>query len=178
MILRETAVAGAFVLEPEPIEDERGFFARVFDAAELAAHGLETAVAATSIAYNRAQWTLRGLHYQTAPHEETKLVRCTRGAVYDVAADLRPDSATYLAWHGVELSADNRLALHVPAGCAHGYLTLEDESELLYQISQPYVPAAATGVRWDDPALAIAWPAAPLVISARDAELPYVRAPA
>jgi len=160
MILRETAVAGALVL----------------GAAEFAASGLETAVAETSIAYNQSRLTLRGLHYQTSPHEETKLVRCTSGSVYDVVADLRPDSPTSRGWHGVELSAENRLALYVPAGCAHGYLTLEDDTELLYQISRPYMPDAATGVRWDDPTLGIHWPASPRVISPRDASLPYLPA--
>ncbi len=131
-------------------------------------------MAETSIAFNRSRLTLRGLHYQTAPHEETKLVRCTRGSVYDVVADLRPDSPTSRGWFGVELSAENCLALYVPAGCAHGYLTLEDDTELLYQISRPYMPDAATGVRWDDPTLAIDWPGPPWAISERDASYPLL----
>ena len=169
MTLRETAIAGSFVLQPEPTEDERGFFARIFSTAELATRGLEHEIAETSIAYNHARWTLRGLHYQRAPHEETKLVRCTRGAVYDVVVDLRPDSPTRLQWEGIELSAENHVTLYVPRGCAHGYLTLEDETELQYQISHPYTHTAAAGVRWDDPSLGIRWPATPRVISVRDA---------
>lgn len=175
MIMHETAVAGAFVIEPELAEDERGWFARVFAAAEFGANGLETAVAETSIAYNRSRLTLRGLHYQTAPHEETKLVRCTHGSAYDVIADLRPESPTSRRWHGVELSRENHLALYVPAGCAHGYLTLEDDTELLYQISRPYMPDAATGVRWNDPLFGIRWPETPQVISPRDASYPDYR---
>lgn len=176
MIIRDTALAGVHVIEPERIEDERGFFARVFDAREFADGGLDAAVAETSIGFNRSRLTLRGLHFQVAPHEETKLVRCTRGSVYDVAVDLRPESATRFRWVAVELTAENRLAVFVPAGCAHGYLTLEDETELVYQISKPYVPDAATGVRWDDPLLGIDWPAAPLVISERDAAFPDIEA--
>jgi dTDP-4-dehydrorhamnose 3,5-epimerase len=176
MIVRETELAGVHVVEPERIEDERGFFARVFDARELAELGLDTAVAETSIGFNRSRLTLRGLHFQVTPHEETKLVRCTRGAVYDVAVDLRPESATRFRWVAVELTADNRLALYLPAGCAHGYLTLEDDTEVAYQISKPYVPDAATGVRWDDPMLDIDWPARPAVISKRDAAFPDLEA--
>jgi dTDP-4-dehydrorhamnose 3,5-epimerase len=172
MIFRETAVAGAYLVEPERHADERGFFAPTFSAEEFAAHGLDTRVAESSIAYNAASLTLRGLHYQLAPYEETKLVRCTRGSVYDVAVDLRPDSPTYLRWAGVELSAENRNSFYVPAGCAHGYLTREAETELSYLISQRYVAEAGAGVRWDDPAIAIEWPAAPEVISARDASYP------
>ncbi|MBA2372065.1 MAG: dTDP-4-dehydrorhamnose 3,5-epimerase [Chloroflexi bacterium] len=172
MILNETTLPGVFIVEPEPMEDERGFFARVFGAAEFAERGLEAAVAECSIAYNPKRWTLRGLHYQLAPHQETKLVRCTRGAAYDVAVDLRLDSPTYLRWEAIELTAENRLALQVPPGCAHGYLTLEDGCELLYQISHRYEPAAAAGVRWNDPLIGIEWPTAPAVISQRDASFP------
>jgi dTDP-4-dehydrorhamnose 3,5-epimerase len=169
VIFRETAVAGALVVEPERATDERGFFARTFDAQAFAEHGLDVAVAECSIAFNDARGTLRGLHYQRAPHEETKLVRCTRGAVYDVAVDLRPGSPTFRLWAGVELSAENRLVFYIPKGCAHGYLTLTDGAELAYQISQRHVPQAAAGVRWDDPAIGISWPDAPTVISERDA---------
>jgi len=175
--LRAATLPGVWVVEPALAEDERGFFARTFSASEFAAHGLEAAVAECSIAYNRARSTLRGLHYQSAPHEESKLVRCTRGSVYDVVVDLRPHSPTHLRWEAVELSAENRLALYVPAGCAHGYLTLDDDCELLYQISGPHVPDAANGVRWDDPALGIEWPGAPLVISSRDASYPDIATP-
>jgi dTDP-4-dehydrorhamnose 3,5-epimerase len=166
---RDTAVEGAFVIEPELAKDERGFFARIFSADAFAERGLDVAVAESSIAFNHSRGTLRGLHYQRAPYQETKLVRCTRGAVYDVAVDLRGGSPTFRRWAAVELSADNRLAFYIPQGCAHGYLTLTDDTELAYQISQPYVPSAAAGIRWDDPTISIAWPDAPVVISERDA---------
>ena len=172
MILSETPVAGTFVIDVQPARDERGFFAKTFSTTELAAHGLETAIAECSIAFNTDRHTLRGLHYQAPPHEETKFVRCTRGAVYDVAVDLRPASPTYLRWTALELSAENRRALYVPAGCAHGYLTLQPDSELHYLISEAYAPEAARGVRWDDPHFGIGWPAAPAVISDRDASYP------
>jgi dTDP-4-dehydrorhamnose 3,5-epimerase len=172
MTFREKEVAGAYVVEPERHADERGFFAPTFSAEEFAAYGLDARVAESSVAYNDVALTLRGLHYQLAPYEETKLVRCTRGSVYDVAVDLRPDSPTYLRWAGVQLSAENRNSFYVPAGCAHGYLTLEAETELSYLISQRYVVEAGAGVRWDDPAIGIEWPAEPEVISARDASYP------
>ena len=177
MILCELAVAGAYVYEPERIEDERGFFARTFSAAEFAERGLESGVAECSLAHNHTAGTLRGLHYQTSPYGETKLVRCTRGVVYDVVVDLRPDSPTCLRWDSVELTAENRLVLYVPAGCAHGYLTLADGAELLYQMSQAHVPEAAAGVRWDDPLFQIEWPATPRVISPRDASHPDFQPP-
>jgi len=172
MILHPGTVAGAYVVEPEPVEDERGFFARIFSSHEFAERGLDASVAESSLSYNRDRWTLRGLHYQRTPHQESKLVRCVAGAVYDVAVDLRPDSPTFLRWQGVELSAESRLAYYVPRGCAHGYLTLEADTELLYQIAQPYVATAAAGVRWNDPLFGIEWPATPRVISARDASYP------
>jgi dTDP-4-dehydrorhamnose 3,5-epimerase len=175
MRFTETAVAGALVVEPDRIEDERGFFARTFSTDEFAARGLDSRVDQCSTSFNTRAGTLRGLHYQQAPHEEVKLVRCTRGAVYDVTVDLRADSPTYLRWAGVELSADNGRALFVPEGCAHGFQTLVDASEVLYQISTPWVPTAARGVRWDDPAFGIDWPPEPphgRTMSARDAEYP------
>jgi dTDP-4-dehydrorhamnose 3,5-epimerase len=171
-----TAVDGAYVVEPERASDERGFFARTFDAAAFAERGLDPAVAECSVAYNRARGTLRGLHYQRAPHEEAKLVRCTRGAAFDVAVDLRAGSATYLRWAAAELTAENGNGFYIPAGCAHGYLTLTDDCELHYQISTAYVPAAAAGIRWDDPSVGIEWPAAPRVISERDALYPDIAA--
>jgi dTDP-4-dehydrorhamnose 3,5-epimerase len=172
MRLRSTSVEGAFVIEPEPNEDERGLFARTFDAAVFSQHGLEANVAECSVAFNQARGTLRGLHYQRPPHEETKLVRCTRGAAFDVAVDLRGDSPSYLRWAGVELTAENRRAFYIPRGCAHGYVTLTDGCELEYQISTPHTPEAAAGVRWNDPALGIEWPVEPLVMSDRDASYP------
>jgi dTDP-4-dehydrorhamnose 3,5-epimerase len=172
MIFRETSVQGAYIVDSEHADDERGFFARAFSAAEFGEKGLETAVAECSIAYNRSRGTLRGLHYQRRPHEEAKLVRCTHGSIYDVAVDLRTGSPTHLRWAGVELSAENRLAFYVPPGCAHGYLTLTDDSELHYQISSPQVHEATAGVRWDDPVIGIEWPGTPVVISSRDASYP------
>jgi dTDP-4-dehydrorhamnose 3,5-epimerase len=161
VLFHETQVAGSYLVEPERIEDERGFFARSFSSDEFAARGLDTRVEQCSTSFNARRGTLRGLHYQTAPHGEAKLVRCTRGAIYDVAVDLRPDSPSYLRWVGSELSADNGHALFIPEGCAHGFQTLVDDSEVLYQISTPYVAEAARGVRWDDPAFDIEWPPPP-----------------
>lgn len=175
MIFKDTGIDGAWVIEPELHEDERGFFARTWDPYEFAGHGLNPQLAQCSISFNRARGTLRGLHYQASPHEEAKLVRCTAGAIFDVAVDLRPGSSTFRDWFGAELSAENRLALYVPEGCAHGFLTLADDAEVHYQISQPYVPDAGRGVRWDDPAFAIPWPGEVVVINDRDASYPDFR---
>jgi dTDP-4-dehydrorhamnose 3,5-epimerase len=158
VILRETDLAGAFVVEIEPARDERGLFARTFDRDVFAAHGLAADVVQASTSYNVHAGTLRGLHYQAEPHGEDKLVRCVRGAVWDVIVDLRPDSSTYRRWLGVELDEDSRRALYIPRGLAHGFQTRSDDAEVLYQMSTPYVPEAARGVRWDDPAFAIQWP--------------------
>ncbi len=168
MIFRETPLPGAFVVEPELIEDERGFFARVFDANEFREHGLSSRVPHSSLSFNRLRGTLRGMHFQTPPFEECKLVRCIRGAIYDVLVDLRTDSPAYCCWFGTTLSAENRLALYIPKGVAHGFQTLEDETEVLYQISEAYSPKHARGVRWDDPAFGIEWKEPPRVISERD----------
>jgi dTDP-4-dehydrorhamnose 3,5-epimerase len=168
MIFKDTGIDGVWVIEPERHEDERGFFARTWDPDEFAERGLNPELAQCSISFNRACGTLRGLHYQAPPHEEAKLVRCTAGAIFDVAVDLRPDSSTFRDWFGIELSAENRLALYVPEGCAHGFLTLADDSEVHYQISQDYVPDAGRGFRWDDPAFAIRWPREVVVINDRD----------
>lgn len=168
MIFRETTIHDVWVIEPELHEDERGFFARTWDAEEFAEHGLSGRLVQTSISFNRRRGTLRGLHYQGAPHEEAKLVRCTAGAIFDVAADLRPDSPTFKEWIGVELSAANRHALYVPEGCAHGFLTIADDSEVSYLMSAVQVAEAARGVRFDDPTFAIAWPGAITVINERD----------
>jgi dTDP-4-dehydrorhamnose 3,5-epimerase len=169
-----TPLPGVWVIEPERIEDERGWFARTFDAAEFRDRGLEAAVAQCNASYNARSGTLRGMHYQADPHGEPKLVRCVRGAVFDVALDLRRDRASFCAWHGVELSAENARALYMPAGIAHGFQTLTDDSEVIYQMGHPYVPEAARGVRFDDPAFAIAWPAVDgaRIVSARDASYP------
>jgi dTDP-4-dehydrorhamnose 3,5-epimerase len=153
-----TELEGAYLVDLEPREDERGFFARAWCANEFAEHGLSTEVAQCNVAFNHRKSTLRGMHYQMQPHAETKLVRCTRGAIYDVIVDLRPDSPTWKRWLGVELTAENRRALYVPEGFAHGYQTLVDETETFYQVSAFYAPDAERGVRWDDPAFGIEWP--------------------
>lgn len=174
MLFRETPIAGAWVVEVEPLPDERGMFARTFDATAFAERGLSTDFVQASTSFNRHAGTLRGMHYQADPHAESKLVRCTAGAVYDVLLDLRPDSAGYRRWHGVELSSEARNAVYVPRGVAHGFQTLVDAAEVLYMIDTPYEPEAARGVRWDDPAFAIEWPEAPggRVISERDRGYP------
>ncbi len=172
MIFRRTEIEGVWVVEPERHEDERGFFARTWDSSEFVEQGLSGVLAQASISYNRRRGTLRGMHYQAAPNEEAKLVRCTAGAIFDVAVDLRPSSPTYRAWVGVELSAENRLALYVPEGCAHGFLTLADDAEISYQISAPHEPGAARGVRFDDPAFGILWPEEIVVINDRDRTYP------
>lgn len=170
----ETPLAGLVVVEQERLEDERGFFARTFDAVEL------FSVVQMSTSFNVRAGTLRGLHYQAEPHGEFKLVRCTRGAIFDVAVDLRPGSPTLHRWFAAELTARNGRALLIPSGFAHGLQTLDDESEVLYAMDAPYVADAARGVRWDDPAFAIQWPPAPpggRPISARDATYPDVGGP-
>ena len=172
MRFTETKVAGAFVIEPEPIADERGFFARTWCREEFADHGLTPELAQANLSFNHRRGTLRGLHYQAAPHAEAKLVRVTRGAIWDLALDLRRDSPTYLAWFGAELSDANRHMLYVPEGCAHGFLTLTDDAEVAYQMSAPYAPQAARGVRFDDPAFGIEWPGEVVVINERDRTYP------
>jgi dTDP-4-dehydrorhamnose 3,5-epimerase len=158
VIFTETELRGAFLIDLEPHSDERGFFARVWCEREFEQHGLSTKVVQCNVAYNHTKSTLRGMHYQAPPHAEIKLVRCTRGGVYDVIVDLRPESATYLRWFGVELTAENRRTLYVPEGFAHGYQTLADETETYYQVSAFYEPTAERGLRWDDPAIGIVWP--------------------
>jgi dTDP-4-dehydrorhamnose 3,5-epimerase len=175
MIFASTDIDGVSVIEAERLEDERGFFARTWDRAQFAARGLNPELAQCSISYNRARGTLRGMHYQEAPHEEAKVVRCTAGAIFDVALDLRPGSSSFRQWVGIELSAKNRRALYIPEGCAHGFLTLDDDCEVHYQISTAYVPEAARGVRWDDTAFAISWPAEVVVINERDRSYPDFR---
>jgi dTDP-4-dehydrorhamnose 3,5-epimerase len=175
VIFTETRLAGAYTIDIEAHEDERGFFARIWDGDELDARGLDSRVSQASIAYNHLAGTLRGLHFQAPPHAETKLVRCTRGAIWDVIVDIRPESATFLEWIGVDLAAENRRTLYVPGGFAHGYQTLTDETEVSYQMSTPYVPDAARGLRWDDPRLEIDWPRADgRLISERDLAWPAV----
>lgn len=171
----ETALKGAFVIEPEKQEDVRGFFARTFCGAEFARYGLDATVVQSSVSFNRRKGTLRGMHYQVAPFEETKLVRCTMGSIHDVILDLRSGSPTYKRFFSVQLSAQNRKAVYVPHGFAHGFQTLDDDSEVLYQMSVPYSPEHARGVRWNDPAFAIEWPAAKRVMNERDRNYPDFR---
>jgi dTDP-4-dehydrorhamnose 3,5-epimerase len=170
-----TPLPGVALVEPELLEDERGFFARCFCAEEFAAHGLDARVVQCSTSFTRQRGAVRGLHYQRAPYGETKLVRCTAGALWDVVVDLRPASAAFGRHFAVELSAANRRMLYVPQGVAHGFQTLADGTEVFYQMSAPHAPDAAAGVRWDDPALGIEWPLAVTVISARDRSYPDFR---
>ena len=176
MIFTETELPGAYVIDLEPIEDPRGFFARAWSDEEYAERGLETRVAQCNVSLTKRRGTVRGMHFQRSPHEEAKFVRCTRGALYDVIVDLRPDSAAFRRWIGVELTQENRRTLYVPRGFAHGFQTLADDTEVFYMTSQPYVPEAADGVRWDDPSFAISWPfAEPTEISEKDTSWPNFR---
>ncbi len=168
MIFTETPLPGAFVIDLEPVADERGFFARSWCAREFEQHGLNPRLVQCNISFNRKAGTLRGMHYQAPPHQEAKLVRCTRGSLYDVAVDLRPESPAYCRWYGVELSAENRKAFYIPEGMAHGFLTLKDDTEVFYQMSEWYHPESARGVRYDDPAFGIKWPIPVILISKRD----------
>jgi dTDP-4-dehydrorhamnose 3,5-epimerase len=174
MIFTESPLAGAYLIELERLTDERGFFARSYCAEEFAARNLGPELRQCSVSYNARAGTLRGLHYQGAPHEEHKLVRCTAGAVFDVIVDIRESSPTYRRWFGAELSAANRVSLFVPPGYAHGFLSLTDHAEVYYMISTAHAPEFSRGVRWNDPALAIEWPLPPAVISARDAAYPLL----
>jgi dTDP-4-dehydrorhamnose 3,5-epimerase len=174
MTFRETALAGVWLIEPERLGDERGFFARTWCRREFEARGLTAALAQCSVSWNAARGTVRGLHFQAPPHEEAKLVRCTRGAIHDVALDLRPGSPTRHRWIAVELTADDRRMLFVPEGVAHGFQTLVDDTEVFYQISTFHHPEAQRGVRWHDPALGITWPVRDAIVSARDAALPLL----
>ena len=173
MRFTETPLAGAFLVDVDPVRDGRGFFARTWCRREMEDRGLDAHVEQCSVSYNARRGTLRGMHWQAAPHEETKIVRCSRGAVHDVILDLRPGSPTRARWFAVELRAHEHRALYVPAGLAHGFQTLADDTEVAYQMSQPHHPQSARGVRWDDPAFAIEWPAAPeRIVSARDLSYP------
>jgi dTDP-4-dehydrorhamnose 3,5-epimerase len=176
MRFQETKLKGAFHIDPELHEDERGFFGRVFCVEEFQTYGLETRLVQCSISFNRQKGTLRGMHFQAPPFEETRLVRCTMGMVYDVMLDLRPGSSTFKQWQGIELSADNRRMVFIPRGFAHGFLTLTDNTEIFYQMSEYYHAEAAQGVRWDDPAFNIQWPLPISLIS--DKDLSYKNFPA
>jgi len=163
------ALNGAFLIAPERHEDQRGWFARTFCRDEFMAHGLVGDFVQCSASFNARRGTLRGMHFQRPPHAETKLVRCTRGAVHDVLLDLRPEAPSFRRWQAIELTEANGLAVYVPAGLAHGFQTLTDAAEVLYQIDERYHPDAGGGVRWDDSVFAIAWPIRPPILSARDA---------
>jgi dTDP-4-dehydrorhamnose 3,5-epimerase len=168
MIFKDTGLAGVVQIEMDPHWDERGHFARTWCENEFREKGLNPRIAQCNISFNRRKGTLRGLHYQAAPFQEAKLVRCSRGSLYDVVVDLRPHSETFMNWVGSELTATNLQALYIPEGCAHGFLTLENETEVHYQISEFYHPETARGVRWNDPAFKICWPGRVEVISDRD----------
>jgi dTDP-4-dehydrorhamnose 3,5-epimerase len=172
MNIRPTALVGVLVVSPTVTADPRGLFARTYDAASFAAAGLPIAWPQCNTSWNARKGTLRGLHYQAEPRPDPKLVRCTRGRIFDAIVDLRKNSASFGRWIAVELSEHNRDALAIPAGCAHGFLTLEDDCEVFYMMGEAYVPELARGVRWNDPAFAIKWPGAPTTISERDASWP------
>jgi dTDP-4-dehydrorhamnose 3,5-epimerase len=175
MRLVDSHIGGVYVVRGEPVIDDRGYFMRIFDADEFARRGVDPTLAQCGVSFNSARFTLRGMHYQEAPHEESKLVRCIRGSAFDVAVDLRRDSPTYLQSFCIELHAGGPDSVLIPPGCAHGFLTLEPDTELLYQIGTPYAPHHATGVRWDDPAFGIEWPSSPAVISDRDRSFPDIQ---
>jgi len=172
MLFRETRIPGVFEMHIQPQLDERGFFARGWCQKEFESNGLNPKVVQCSISFNAHKGTLRGIHYQTAPFAESKVVRCTRGSVYDVVLDLRPHSPTFKDWVSVWLTAGDRNMVFVPEGCGHGFLTLEDETEVFYQMSEFYHPESSRGVRWDDPAFSVSWPEAVEVISERDRTYP------
>lgn len=172
MHIEATAIPGVMHVKPDAHWDERGLFARTYDADNFAAAGLPTAWPQCNVSWNRYRATLRGMHFQRRPHGEPKLVRCTRGRVFDVAVDLRPESPCFRDWIAVELAYERRNALFVPSGCAHGFITLEDDCELLYMMGDVFVPELAAGVRWNDPAFGIKWPFEPITISERDAGWP------
>jgi dTDP-4-dehydrorhamnose 3,5-epimerase len=177
IIFKETKIKGAFVIEPERFADERGFFARSFSEKEFSEHGLRVEFVEAAISFSLRKHTVRGMHYQAPPNAQAKLVRCTRGAIYDALIDLRPDSPTYKHWFGWELSAQNRLMLYIPEGCAHGFQTLADETEVFYQLSAGYAPASERGVRWNDPIFGISWPMTDgVTIKERDRTYPDFKA--
>jgi len=172
MIFHDTPISDVKVLDLNLLSDERGFFARAFCEMEMADAGCPFQVIQSNISFNVTKGTLRGLHYQDFPRPDPKIVRCIRGGIWDVAVDLRPNSATYLKWYGAELTADNRKGLVIPPGCAHGFITLTDDAEVLYLMGETYVPELARGVRWDDPAFGIEWPITPVSMHERDANYP------
>lgn len=170
MIFKETKLKGAFIIEPEPIKDERGFFARTYCQKEFEAHGINSKLVQCNISFNAQNGTLRGMHYQDKPHQEAKLVRCSKGAIYDVIIDFRPESSTYKQWVAVELTSMNYKMLFIPEGFAHGFKTLEDNTEVFYQMSEFYHPKYARGVLWNDPAFGINWPGGEQIVSPKDSQ--------
>jgi dTDP-4-dehydrorhamnose 3,5-epimerase len=174
MKFTESRIPGAWIIDVSEIHDDRGLFAVTWQPGEFTKRGLDAALAQCNLAFNHKRGTLRGMHFQAAPHEQVKIIRCTRGSLLDVIVDLRPDSPAYRQWDAVELSADNRRMFYMPKGVAHGYITLVDDTEAYYHASAPWVPAAESGVRWDDPALNIQWPMAPAVVSDRDRQWPLM----
>ena len=176
IIFKETKLKGAFLIEPEKFEDQRGFFARSFSDQEFLDHGLRAQFVEAGISFNSRKYTLRGMHFQAEPYAQAKLVRCTRGAIFDALIDLRPESATYKQWFAHELTADNRLMLYIPEGCAHGFQTLEDQTEVFYQMSERYTRSSERGVRWNDPVFGIEWPTTEhIIINERDRTYPDFR---
>ncbi len=172
MILTGTSIPGAYLVDIEPHQDDRGFFARTWCTQDFEKNGLDARLVQCNVSFNQQRGTLRGMHFQAEPFPEAKLVRCTQGAIFDVVLDLRPDSSSYLKWVGVELTASNRRALFVPAGCAHGFQSLSDNTEVFYQMTEFFHPDLANGVRWNDPAFGIKWPIAVPILSSRDAAYP------
>ncbi len=172
MKFTESRIPGAWIIELTAIHDDRGFFAMTWLPGEFQSRGLDPSLAQCNLAWNHKRGTLRGMHFQKAPHEQVKLIRCTRGALLDVIVDLRPESPTYKKWDAIELSEDNRRMIYIPAGLAHGYITLTDGVEAYYHASTPWVPASESGVRWNDPAFGIEWPFEPAVISEKDRNWP------
>jgi dTDP-4-dehydrorhamnose 3,5-epimerase len=172
MLFSPAKIPGVFSIRPQPVADDRGYFARTFCLDEMTAHGVDPTVVQRSVSYNRLKGTLRGMHFQAAPHQENKLVSCLRGAIFDVVVDLRRDSPTYRSWVGFDLDGESLTAIFIPQGCAHGFLTLTDDALVHYEISAFYRPDSARGLRYDDPAIGIEWPAAPSVVSARDLAFP------
>jgi dTDP-4-dehydrorhamnose 3,5-epimerase len=172
MKLSNSPLPGVFVIDIEPIKDDRGMFARCWCKDEFEQQGLRTELSQCSISFNQSKATLRGMHYQLTPHEEIKIVRCTRGSIFDVVIDLRPESTTFKQWFGTSLSAENHRMLYIPEGLAHGFVTLEPQTEVFYQISVPYEPGSARGVRWNDSCFNINWPIEPTVISSKDLNYP------
>jgi len=173
MIFAETKLPGVFLIEPERLEDGRGFFARTWCQREFEAHGLNPRLVQCSISYNKKKGTLRGMHYQVAPYEEAKMVRCTMGAIYYVIIDMRPDSLTFKQWVAIELTAENRKMLYVPEGIAHGFQTMVDNTEVFYQMSEFYHPECTQGVRWNDPTFDVNWPLPVNVIAEKDNAYPF-----